>query len=224
MVTIPLVNQTERLYKIEQMLSESSVVPIGTLMDRLEISRATFKRDLDYLRDRLHAPIVYDRGQGGYRFDGATGKGTRAGPKHELPGLWFNSSEAYALLAMQQLVKEIEPGLLAGQVEPLKARLRALLGSTEHDIDEVERRIKVVQVGTRRSDPEHFSRIAKAVLTRRQMQIVYYSRGTDAQTERAISPQRLVNYRGNWYVDAWCHLRNGLRSFATLLALPRKIP
>ena len=153
MVSIPLVNQTERVYKIEQMLSESSVVPIGTLLDRLEISRATFKRDLDYLRDRLHAPIVYDRSQGGYRFDGTIGKGTRAGPKHELPGLWFNSSEAYALLAMQQLLKEIEPGLLSDQVETLKTRLRALLGSTDHDVGEVEKRIKVVQVGARHANP-----------------------------------------------------------------------
>ncbi len=60
------VNQTERLYKMEQMLSESQVVPIETMLERLEISRATVKRDLDYLRDRLHAPIVWDRGLGGY--------------------------------------------------------------------------------------------------------------------------------------------------------------
>jgi len=64
MLTISLVNQTERLYKIEQMLCESGVVQIETLLDRLEISRATFKRDLDYLRDRLHAPIVRDCGPG----------------------------------------------------------------------------------------------------------------------------------------------------------------
>ena len=214
MVTIPLVNQTERLYKIEQMLSESSVVPIETLLDRLEISRATFKRDLDYLRDRLHAPIVWDRGLGGYRFDATAGRGTRAGPKHELPGLWFNSSEAYALLAMQQLLKEIKPGLLAGQVEPLKTRLRALLGSTDHDVDEVEKRIKVVQVGARHANPALFAQIAKAVLSRRQIQISYFSRGAGEETERAISPQRLVNYRGSWYVDAWCHLRQDLRSFS----------
>jgi predicted DNA-binding transcriptional regulator YafY len=108
-------NQTERLYKIEQMLSESQVVPIATMLERLEVSRATFKRDLDYLRDRLNSPIVWDREKGGYRFESRPA----AVRKHELPGLWFNSSEAYALLAMQQLVKEIEPGLLAGQVEPL---------------------------------------------------------------------------------------------------------
>jgi len=207
-------NQTERLYKIEQMLSESRTVPISAMLDRLEISRATFKRDLNYLRDRLNAPIVWDRFAGGYRFEESKPGARKAGPKHELPGLWFNSSEAYALLAMQQLLKEIEPNLLAGQIEPLSVRLRALLGSTEHDVGEIEKRIKVLQVGARRANPEHFAQIAKAVLTRRQLQIDYFSRGAAQLTTRTISPQRLVNYRGNWYVDAWCHLRNGLRSFS----------
>ena len=44
--------------------------------------------------------------------------------------------------------------------------------------------------------------------------IRYHARGTDETTEREISPQRLVYYRDNWYLDAWCHLRNGLRNFA----------
>ncbi|MBL8377527.1 MAG: YafY family transcriptional regulator [Burkholderiales bacterium] len=207
-------NQTERLYKIEQMLSESRAVPVETFLERLQISRATFKRDLDYLRDRLNAPIVWDREMRGYRFDARSGKAGRGGPKHELPGLWFNASEAYALLAMQQLLKDIEPGLLAGQVEPLKARLRALLGSTDHDIDQVEKRIRLVQVGARRAKPALFAEVANAVLSRRQIRITYYSRGSGEETDRTISPQRLVNYRGNWYVDAWCHLREDLRSFS----------
>ena len=29
-----------------------------------------------------------------------------------------------------------------------------------------------------------------------------------------MSPQRLVHYRDNWYLDAYCHLREDLRSFA----------
>ena len=33
-------------------------------------------------------------------------------------------------------------------------------------------------------------------------------------TEREVSPQRLVHYRDNWYLDGWCHLRKGLRSFS----------
>lgn len=34
------------------------------------------------------------------------------------------------------------------------------------------------------------------------------------QKTETISPQRLVHYRDNWYLDAWCHLRNDLRRFS----------
>jgi predicted DNA-binding transcriptional regulator YafY len=56
--------------------------------------------------------------------------------------------------------------------------------------------------------------VATATLNRRRLKIRHYNRNEDHETERVISPQRLVHYRDNWYVDAWCHLRNGLRSFA----------
>jgi predicted DNA-binding transcriptional regulator YafY len=148
-----LVNQIERLYKIEQLLATGRAVPTDAILARLEVSRATFKRDLDYLRDRLNAPIVWDRRAGGYRWE----RSERAGPRYQLPGLWFNSSEAYALLAMQQLLEQIEPGLLAGQVGPLMGRLRALIGAAQHDADEVGRRVRVVQSGARRGNARHFA-------------------------------------------------------------------
>jgi predicted DNA-binding transcriptional regulator YafY len=44
--------------------------------------------------------------------------------------------------------------------------------------------------------------------------LLHYNRGRDDSTDREVSPQRLVYYRGNWYLDAWCHLRNDVRSFA----------
>ena len=42
----------------------------------------------------------------------------------------------------------------------------------------------------------------------------HYNRQNDQTLERQLSPQRLVHYRDNWYLDAWCHLRNDLRSFS----------
>ena len=49
---------------------------------------------------------------------------------------------------------------------------------------------------------------------RKRLVIRYHARGTDEVTEREVSPQRLMHYRDNWYLDAWCHLREGLRAFA----------
>ena len=48
-------DRTERFYKIDQLLKDGKVVPFAGLKDALGVSRATLKRDLVYLRDRLHA-------------------------------------------------------------------------------------------------------------------------------------------------------------------------
>ena len=54
-------DRTERLYRIDRMLNDRKVVPVHEFLKELEVSLATFKRDLEYLRDRLNAPVIWDR-------------------------------------------------------------------------------------------------------------------------------------------------------------------
>jgi predicted DNA-binding transcriptional regulator YafY len=203
---------TERIYQIDQMLSERAFVTRQELQERLGVSWATLKRDLAYLKDRLHAPIVHDRDLGGYRFD----KGSRrVGPQYELPGLWFSAAEIHALLTMQHLLSNLDTGgLLGPQIKPLLARLTALLGAADNPAEQVQRRVRVETVGARKFDLDHFQAVGSALLRRKRLRIVYHARGTDETTMREVSPQRLVYYRDNWYLDAWCHLRDDLRAFA----------
>lgn len=200
---------TERIYRIDQLLRDRGVVSISTMLSELGVSLATFKRDLAYLRDRLHAPILFDRERGGYRFD-TPGDG----PRYELPGLWFSEAEAAALVTMSELLVHIDGGLLQRHVEPLRARIDAILGGGRLDSDELRRRICISGVGARPTHNRCFPEVGLALLERRRLQLTYHAFGTDTVTEREVSPQRLVFYRQNWYLDAWCHLREGLRSFA----------
>jgi predicted DNA-binding transcriptional regulator YafY len=202
----------ERLYKIDQILAEQRVVSFDTLMQKLEVSRATLKRDLAYLRDRLNAPIVFDRERGGYRFDRDQ---PVIGGQYELPGLWFSAQEIHALLTMQHLLANLDSGgLLGPHVQPLLARLTALLGSADNPAEEVQRRIRIETLGARDFKLEHFQAVGTALLRRKRLTIDYHARGSDEITRREVSPQRLSHYRGNWYLDAWCHLRKDLRAFA----------
>jgi predicted DNA-binding transcriptional regulator YafY len=203
-------DRTERFYKIDRLLRQHAFVPLETFLDELEVSRATFKRDVEYMRSRLHAPIRWDRERSGYCLDARVPEGAR----YELPGLWFNPSEVYALLAMEQLLAQMEPGILAPRLAPLRARLAQLLGSADDTPEEVRRRIRVLQVASRRLPATEFELIAHALLKRRRVSFTYEARTTNDVTTRTVSPQRLVHYRDNWYLDAWCHLRNGLRSFS----------
>ena len=44
--------------------------------------------------------------------------------------------------------------------------------------------------------------------------ITHFNRQSGASTRRTVSPQQLVHYRDNWYVDTWCHTRQSIRSFS----------
>ena len=203
-------DRTERFYVIDRMLHERKCVPRRDFLDALGVSLATFKRDLEYLRDRFHAPIVWNADRQGYEF----GVPNRASPAYALPGLWFNQSEIHALLTMQQLLADLQPGLLAQHVAPLRARLECMLQEGEVEPADVHKRIRILRQAARPLPAEIFETIAAATLRRRRLRIRYHARSTDLDSERIVSPQRLVHYRDNWYLDAWCHERNDLRKFA----------
>lgn len=204
-------DRTERFYRIDQLLQERGVVSRREFLAELEVSLATFKRDLEYMRDRFNAPVLWDADAGGYRY----GKESRAGRRFALPGLWFNEAEAFALVMMEHLLASLDHGGLIGpHIAPLRARLTAILGTGEASAAEVRKRIRLLAFAPRKLPLEHFEAIGRATLKRLRIHVVYYARSTDETSERDVSPQRLVHYRGNWYLDGWCHLRNGLRTFA----------
>ncbi len=202
-------DRTERFQRIIRKLHEKRLVTRAEIQDELEISLATFKRDLEYLRDRLEAPIIWDADQGGYRFDQPA-----AAPRYALPGLWFNADEIHALLAMQSLISGMGERVLDSAVAPVLERVEKLLDGGNSSAAEVKKRIRVISPGHRALEHDDFGQISQAVLQRKRLHIRYFARGAGETSERDISPQRLVHYRENWYLDAWCHLRQGIRSFA----------
>jgi predicted DNA-binding transcriptional regulator YafY len=200
----------ERLHRIKYMIQQRKCVPREDFLSELEVSPATFKRDLEYLRSRMQASIVYDRFLGGYKFEDSS-----TVERIEMPGLWFSEKEATALVLMQHLLSSLDQGGLIGpHIEPLTAIIDGILGQSETSAKELRKRIKVVGLGSRKNSIENFSEIGASLLKRNRLDISYYSKGKDELTEREISPQRLIYYRENWYLDGFCHLRNDLRSFA----------
>ena len=196
-----------RLYKYKSLLSARRATTAEDLMAALEVSRATLKRDIAKLRDQLHVPIEYNRDLGGYTLD-------RGHTDTELPGLWFSQDELLALITIQQLLEQLEPGLLGAKLKPLKERLTLLMQKHGLSDQDVAKRIRIVSAGKRVVAAQSFEAVAAATLARKRLKITHFGRQNGQTTERHISPQRLVHYRDNWYLDAWCHLRNDLRSFS----------
>jgi predicted DNA-binding transcriptional regulator YafY len=206
-------DRTERFYKIELLLRSRGCVSFAALQEELAVSPATLKRDLQYLRDRLSAPIVYDAFSNGYRFAAAAANAGAA--RHELPGLWFSENEIHALLTMHQLLAGLDDdGVLARHLQPLMEKLQGMLGTDETAARELMRRVKVIGTARRRVPSRHFELLGSALMQRRRLHLRYFKRSDRSVSEREVSPQRLVNYRSTWYLDAWCHASNALRRFA----------
>jgi predicted DNA-binding transcriptional regulator YafY len=185
-------------------------VSFQTLLDELEVSPATLKRDLDYLKDQLGAPIVYDRFLNGYKFSEEY-----RGQKHELPGLWFSERELYSLLMAHQMLSDLDSdGVLSRHLQPLLERIHQMLGTSETDTNALLKRVKVIGSAKRPVPSQFFELVGEALLKRRRLHLRYRTRGRGEVSERELSPQRLVHYRNTWYIDAWCHARERLLRFA----------
>ncbi|RYD14545.1 MAG: YafY family transcriptional regulator [Lysobacteraceae bacterium] len=200
----------ERILTLHRLLKSARYpVPFARLKDELGCSRATLYRDIAFLRDALGAPIESGDGEEAtfrYAADEAE--------RFELPGLWLTSEELAALLALNELLGRSDPGVLAGALAPFRARIERLLSDHASGRTLPVERIRVLASGSRRLDQGVFRTVAGALLNRKRLKFGYRARSTETPTDRIVSPQRLAHYRDNWYLDAWDHSRDALRSFA----------
>ena len=202
-------SKVERLYHLHNILSQRRT-PISRqdLMERLECSQATLYRLVAELRDYLGAPLEQDADNRGFYYDRSYDQ------PFELPGIWISPAELQALLTARQVLGNVQPGLLEGELQSLQGRISSLLQQKGVDAEEGQSRIHIQSIAGR-PVPEHlFQDVLGALIGRQQLNISYHGRRKDDISKRDISPQRLTQYRNSWYLDAWCHRADGLRSFA----------
>ena len=200
-------SEVVRLYRYKSLLSNRTAVSAEDLMTALEVSRATLRRDISKLRDQLHVPIEFNRELGGYQM-------AKGHTDSELPGLWFSQEEILSLVTIQHLLEQLEPGLLGSKLKPLQTRLNQLMDKHGLASQDVAQRIRLVHAGKRKVVAKSFELVAAATFAAKRLKIWHFNRQNGITSEREVSPQRLVHYRDNWYLDAWCHLRDDVRSFS----------
>jgi predicted DNA-binding transcriptional regulator YafY len=200
----------ERILTLHRKLKNARYpVPLPQLLDDLSCSRATLYRDIAFLRDALGAPLESAGGEHA-AFSYAEGEGER----FELPGLWLTSEELAAILALNELIGRSDPGVLTGALAPFKSRIEHLLADRVSGASPPLERVRVIPWGARKLDQHVFRIVAGSVLERRRLRFRYRARTNAGDSRREVSPQRLTHYRDNWYLDAWDHDREALRSFA----------
>jgi len=195
------IQQLHRLF-----ISRSTTISLAELAEKLECSQKTVLRGIDTLRDYVQAPLEYCKETKGWHYAGQESQ------HYELPGLWLTADEIMALAAITEIASGIHESLLHDDISVVQAAIDKLLRSRNVSPDLFKEKVKYLQKHRHYALGKSFHLISAALLKGMQLHIKYMDY-SGRQTERDISPLKLVYYDENWYLDAWCHLRNKLRSF-----------
>jgi proteasome accessory factor C len=202
----------DRIQQLHRLLrSNYYPIPISRIAENLECTNKTAKTAIDLLRDQLHAPIIYCQQTKGWSYE-------KRADVFELPGLWLTADELHGLAAILNILRTMDEGLLGNEINIVQQQVEKLLAAKGINIDHFSRTIKYLTTTKRPVTNRFFSTITDGLIHKKQL-VITYSDYSGKTTLRDISPQTLIHYQENWYLDAWCHKRNALRSFM----LPRII-
>lgn len=188
----------ERVYSFHQDILDDRFPNATSLTEKFEVSIATARRDIAYLRDRLLAPLAFDQKKNGFYY-------TESG--FALP--FAQSPKILFLLGMINKLAG-EAGLAdLPEVRQLAAKLSTMLDT---DFDRVEEKLYCEWVEIESIDTGVFATIVESLLRQQAIRLTYTPAGAGA-SDRTVDPQRLCNYQGRWYLLAHCRLREDLRLF-----------
>ena len=194
------IQQLHRLFTVRR-----HPVSLSVIADKLECSERQARRLIDTLRNETRAPLEYDRTRKGWWYTG--------NDEVQLPGLWFTGEELRSLGLFLELTHNLGNQLLSAELEPIRKCLYGLLKARAVEPAIFEEKIRILPIGNSQVGSETLTSVSHALLHSQRLQTQY----RDYQgsiTSRSVSPQHLVYYRDNWYLDGWCHLRNDLRTFS----------
>ncbi len=192
----------DRIYLLDKILKERRTpIAIEQLMERLECSQATVYRVIATMRDEFNAPI--ESNENGVFYERSS--------QFDLPGIRLNAEETQGLLMAAQLLEDL-------QSESLQKPMQRILDNIDKVLQQKgiqnRRLIQIIPALSRKPDPNVFQVVMTALQTEKKIAIDYQTRSQQQTTHRLVSPLRLTSYKNAWYLDAWCHLRDGIRLFA----------
>lgn len=180
-------------------------VSLSVLSDRYQTSFKTLRRDVEKFATEQNAPWFISNNK--------IYKDQSRPQTVELKSFWFEKTELESLFVLNQIIEQLSPGTLKTQLMPFKARLNDWL-QTDTGQNPLSERVRIIEIAARNVEEPVFQTVSQALAENKRLHIRFWNRTTNETLWREISPQTLIRYRDNWLLDAYCHLRNQLRTFS----------
>ncbi|MFH1754492.1 MAG: WYL domain-containing protein [Candidatus Latescibacterota bacterium] len=177
----------------------------NTLSAQFQIGQAAAQRDIQFMCERLEAPLQYDSRHHGYVY---------TDNHYELPAMWFYKNEIIAFVLLRHLVARISDKHLTALLQDFMKKISMHFPATkESDIDKLAKSISLKNSDYFSVDEVIFNKILRALLSETTLKIIYYSPYRDETAERRLVPLHLLNFMGEWYLIAYCGKAHALRGF-----------
>ncbi len=197
--------QHARLLFIDQQIREHRYPNCTSLAKQWEVSDRTIHRDIDYMRYELNAPLEYSAKDRGYWYTEA---------QYHLPAMDIRESDLFAIYLADKLLLQYEG-------TPIYDGLCSVFRKIEDSLPEKAGAKPVGDQSLFAVFPPFCTVIMPAVMetvfdclrTSTRMEIEYRNPGA-ATVKRQVDPYQGVRFEGDWYVVAYCHLRQAIRTFS----------
>lgn len=176
-----------------------------SLAHQFEISTKTAQRDIDFMRDRLHCPLCYDKSRKGYYYEDTT---------FSLPMVYLSSKELTSLLIARRLLKDLSGGYLGEELSSVLRKITGVLSRHMVMEEGMEEPLSFKMIEYSLAPEEVFRTVLEGCLRRHRLRFIYYSPSSDERRERVVDPYHLLNYMGSWHLIGYCHLRKEIRDFS----------
>ncbi len=196
-----------RLFRIHQKIRSGTFPSVAELARDEEVSERTIKRDIQFLKESMGAPVSYSRHEKGYYYTKIW----------DFPFPKLSAGEILSLFIATHLLKNFKDTPLSSSVESLMKKIERV--APEESIltsKEVEMLLSVgfQPIKTKKEIGETFEIIFNGIRERKTLKIKYYTISRDKITERKVNPYHLYNFEGIWYFVGFCQLRGETRDFA----------
>jgi predicted DNA-binding transcriptional regulator YafY len=194
--------RSQRMARINALVSRPLGVSMAQLIEELEVSRATINRDIELLRSQLNTPIVWDHDTYSYRLEA----GSAVGDRYMLPGVWLTPEQAYAFLTLNNMVEQMAPSLLGPFLLPMRGMLKEMLCQAEFPLYRLNEKIEIEMPGMPTLNDQAFALILDAVVKDQEL-VVEYRNDDDEIFQVQGIPKRLKIAPTGWIL--WMHTEAG---------------
>jgi len=196
----------ERYYWLQGQIKARQYPNTKKLSEKFEISQKQAQRDIEFMRDRLSAPLTYNPTRKGYEFED---------DGYELPPIWFKEDELLALCLALRLASTLPDHKLKSSLyELLEKFLTFRFLDSPPNLADIKDKVSVKNVEYYKVDESVFHKVMDSLFRNEPLRISYYTPHKDEKTERIIQPLHLLCYMGSWHLIAFCTLKGEIRDFA----------